>query len=131
MAELFLISDWCVTQTVWPDLAKFSHLSKILIDVGNFWRAYLVLGKKWNLLWQNNVCYWAKFYCFKWPKLKTQTSNRVTVNPTRKKKKFSKDSLDRLLNGNLFFCVKVKRPRLAKSSESIRFAFFILSYLTS
>ena len=46
------------TSPVWPDLAKFRHF-------GNFWRAYVVLGKILNLLLENNVFYWANFQCCK------------------------------------------------------------------
>ena len=43
------------------------------------WRAYLVLCKILNLLWQIYVCYWAKFHCCKCRKMKTKTSNLVTL----------------------------------------------------
>ena len=36
---------------VWPDLAKFRHFGNILKVLGNYVRAYLVLGKNLNLRW--------------------------------------------------------------------------------
>ena len=66
-------------QTVWPDLAKFRHFGKKFNRLWQFCRAYLVLGKILNLLWQNNDCYWANFHCCKWPKLRTKSSNLVNL----------------------------------------------------
>ena len=56
-----------------------TRFGKILKHLGNIWRAYLVLGKILNLLWQNNDCYWANFHCCKWPKLRTKSSNLVNL----------------------------------------------------
>ena len=37
---------------MWPDLAKFRNLDKILESFGHFLSNYLVFGKIVNLLWQ-------------------------------------------------------------------------------
>ena len=40
---------------------NFATLAKILKTLAIFWMAFLGLVKIFNLLWQNNICYWAKF----------------------------------------------------------------------
>ena len=41
----------CSGTAVRPDLAKFRHFGNILKVLGNYVRAYLVLGKNLNLRW--------------------------------------------------------------------------------
>ena len=64
---LLLFIPWIGQGAVWPDLAKFRHLGKILTVFGNFLIAYLVFRKLFNLLWYI-FCYWAILHCCTWPK---------------------------------------------------------------
>ena len=66
---------------MWPDLAKFCNFDKILKDFCNLLRAYFVLGTIWAHLGKK-LCDLAKFHCCKWPKLKRQSSDLVTLPPT-------------------------------------------------
>ena len=43
----------CPSHPVWPDLAKFDHLDKILQVVGKFLTVYFLFGKILNLFWQH------------------------------------------------------------------------------
>ena len=78
--KLFLrAEEWSVECTVWPDLAKFRHFGKILKAVGNFERAYLVLGKSLNLLWQILNDFWQTFIGLKGQILNKYSSHLVTL----------------------------------------------------
>ena len=44
-----------------PDLAKFRYFGNILKVLGNYVRAYLVLGKNLNLLWSTFYATYANF----------------------------------------------------------------------
>ena len=53
----------CQWDQIWRN---FRHLGKILKVFGHFLRVYLVLGKKFNLLWQFFML-WVKFSFLHWP----------------------------------------------------------------
>ena len=52
-------------QPVWPDLAKFCALSKILKVLRNYWRFWSLFSKILNFLWQNMLY----FIAFNWPNI--------------------------------------------------------------
>ena len=57
LRKYFVGSGPVFPTSVWPDLAIFCQLGKILKIFGNFMKVYLVFGKLLNLLWKNQCAF--------------------------------------------------------------------------
>ena len=56
---------------VWPDLAKFRHLTMTLKNFGHFERVQIVFGKVLSLCTlANSICYWVNSLSWKWQNIK-------------------------------------------------------------
>ena len=64
---------------VWPDLAKFRHLSKNEETFGNILKVYLVLGKVVNSLWDHFYFLGQIFFVVNGQILKKQSGHLVTL----------------------------------------------------